>query len=369
MERLINTNDLITDKTKEKIFFGLYSGFQRYDNPTYQFAVDMEEKQRNAFWNPNEISMQSDSQKFFELPEHIQEIMIRVWLFQTLMDSGQNKGLEEVVAELCTNPEFEAMFKTWGYFELIHSKSYSHLLRGIFPDASVIFDRLKDYPEIQHRIDKEIDLYTRVKNIDTITKMEDKKKLVLELLVSIFALEGIKFYVSFLVTYIVNNSYNNKILGATRIIKLINFDEDVHTNMGMGTLGTLKKEPTEGFSEIMKSQWYQDMVKGTLMECYADEKDFAKYLMSFGDIPSLTEAVIDNFLKYYVDLRSTQLAQPKIFNQEKTDVIQWFETYKDINKDNSALQESDMAAYSIGIMKNDIPAGQLILDFKELERE
>lgn len=366
MNSIIEVTNLVTDKSKEKIFFGEYSGFQRYDNPTYKFAVLQEEKQRNAFWNPNEISMVNDAQKFFELPEPMQEVMIRIWLFQTLMDSGQNKGLEEVVAELCTNPEFEAMFKSWGYFELIHSLSYSHLLRGIFSDAKQIFDKIKDYPEIQHRIDKEIDLYNRVKDINNVESLEDKKKLVLELLVNIFALEGIKFYISFLVTYIINNAYGNKIQGATRIIKLINFDEDIHTSMGNGTLNILKKESSEGFKEIMDSDWYKDMVKDTLTKVYNDEKSWAEYLRTIGDIPGLTEAVIDQFLKYYVDLRSTQLGMDKIFNQEKTDVVQWFENYKDLNKDNSALQESDLAVYSIGIMKNDVPDGELKFDFNAM---
>jgi len=362
-KKIIDTRNLVLERDKEKIFFGEYSGFQRYDSPRYKFAVIQEEKQRNAFWNPNEISMTNDAQKFFDMPEFAQEVMIRIWLFQTLMDSGQNKGIEEILASLSTNPEFEAMFKTWGYFELIHSLSYSHLLRGIFADSSIIFDKIKDYPEIQKRIDKEIDLYTRVKNIDSLNTLDDKKKLILELLVSIFALEGIKFYVSFLVTYVINNAYGNKIQGATRIIKLINFDEDVHTSMGAGLLNILKKEPIEGFKEIMESQWYKDMVISTFKGVYEDELEWAKYLLSIGDVPTLTEQVMEKFLKYYVDLRLSQLSVEKIYNQEKTDVVQWFENYKDMNKDNIAQQESDMAIYSIGIMKNDIPDGKLELDF------
>lgn len=363
VSKILDTQNLIIEKSREKIFFGDYSGFQRYDNPTYKFAVQVEERQRNAFWNPNEISMVNDSQKFFELPEPMQEVMIRIWLFQTLMDSGQNKGLEEVVADLCTNPEFEAMFKTWGYFELIHSLSYSHLLRGIFSDASKIFDKIKDYPEIQNRIDKEIDLYTRVKNIHSLGTLDEKKKLVLELLVNIFALEGIKFYISFLVTYVINNAYANKIQGATRIIKLINFDEDIHTTMSSGTLNLLKKESSEGFKEIMESDWYKQMVKDTLLRVEQEELSFADYLLSIGDIPTLTRPVFAQFLKYYIDVRATQLGMEKIYNQEKTDVVQWFENYKDLNKDNAALQESDLAVYSIGIMKNDIPDGKMELGF------
>jgi len=359
---ILNTKNLVPKKTLERIFFGEFSGFQRYDNPMYKFAVSMEEKQRNAFWNPNEISMQTDSQKFFDMPEPMQSVMIRIWLFQTLMDSGQNSGIEGILAEMCTNPEFQAMFKTWGYFELIHSLSYSHILRGIFSSSSEIFDKIKDYPEIQQRIDKEIELYSRVKNISNIGNIEDKKKLVLELLVNIFALEGIKFYVSFLITYVINDSFKNSIQGATRIIKLINFDEDLHTSMCNGLLNILKKEKTEGFSELMNSEWYSDMIQTTMKQVHEDEIIFAKYLLNTGEIPSLTIPVIDQFLKYYVDLRTAQLGQPKIYNQEKTDIVRFFEHYKDMNLDNSALQESDAAVYSIAIMNSDIPDGPLNIE-------
>jgi len=346
---IISTSSLVTDKNKEKIFFGEYSGFQRYDNPTYQFAIDMEERQRNAFWNPNEISMNDDSQQFFELPEHIQEIMIRIWLFQTLMDSGQNSGLENVLAEICTNSEFEAMFKTWGYFELIHSLSYSHILRGIFADSTKIFDRIKDYPEIQQRINKEVDLYNKVKNIKSIESELERKKLIVELLINIFALEGVKFYVSFLVTYIINNSYDNKINGSTRIIKLINFDEDFHTNMASGLLNILKTEQSEGYSELMESEWYHEMVKNTFKQVFDDEMQWTDYLLSIGDIPTLTKPVIKQFLQHFIDLRLNQIKEPVIFNQNHTDVTRWF----------TSGQESDLAVYSIGIMKNDLPDGKI----------
>lgn len=72
---LIDTQNLVTPKSDEKIFFGKYSSFQRYDKLIFKFAVDMEEKQRNAFWNPKEISMQNDAQKFYEMPKEMQEVM------------------------------------------------------------------------------------------------------------------------------------------------------------------------------------------------------------------------------------------------------------------------------------------------------
>lgn len=356
-KRILNTKQIVPDRGSSKIFLGEYSGFQRYDAPKYNFAKNIEERMRNAFWNPNEVSMTKDSQSFGDLPEFIQEVMIRIWLFQTLMDSAQNSGLEEVLASITTNPEFEAMFKTQGYFELIHSLSYSHILRGIFPDSTVIFDQIEDYTEIKHRVDKEIEGYYKVANLESLQSEEEKKKAIIELLIRVFALEGVKFYVSFLVTYVINNNYSNKIQGSTRIIKLINFDEDLHTRAISGTLNILKKNPEEGFADLINSDWYEEKVREIFTEVFEDEMEWADYLLSFGNIPTLTKNVIGSFMKYYTDVRVTALGCKKIFNEKKSDIVTWFDMYKDIDKDNTAQQEAEATNYSIGILKNDLDDG------------
>lgn len=353
-KRILNTKTIVPDRAASKIFLGEYSGFQRYDSPKYMFATNVEEHMRNAFWNPNEVSMTKDSQSFYDLPEFIQEVMIRIWLFQTVMDSAQNSGLEEVLASITTNPEFEAMFKTQGYFELIHSLSYSHILRGIFPDSTKIFDQIEAYDEIKSRVDKEIESYYQVSTLNEIEDETEKKKAILELLIRVFALEGVKFYVSFLVTYVINNNYGNKIQGATRIIKLINFDEDLHTRAISGTLNILKRNPEEGFAELINSEWYNNKVIEIFTEVYQDEMDWADYLLSFGNIPTLTKAVVSSFMKYYTDFRVTALGVKAIYNEPKSDIVTWFEVYKNIDKDNTAQQEAEATNYSIGILKDDL---------------
>lgn len=356
---ILNTKSLLTNPSNLKIFFGEYSGFQRYDFYKYSFAKRIEEQMRNAFWNPNEISLVSDRIKFTELPKHIQQIITLNLLFQTLMDSGQGRGIESSLLEIVTSPEFEGVFKTLGYFEYIHSLSYSHILREVFPDATEVFDSIDQNDYIKHRIDKEVAAYQKLKNINDIENEEEKKKLVLELLIRIFFLEGIKFYVSFLVTYTINNSYNNKIQGITRIIKLINFDEDKHVAVGSGTLNILKKNPEEGFSELIKSSWYETKVQEICDEVVSSEIGWGKYLLSHGPIPSLTIGIIENFVKFYANLRLQALGFDPTYQAEKSDIVSWFETYKNIDLDNVAQQEGEGLAYQIGILQNDIPEGKI----------
>lgn len=358
---IIDTKHLRDDIGERKIFLGTYSGFQRYDVYKYKFAKQIEAKMRNAFWNPEEISLVTDRACFSDLPKHIQEILTRNLLFQTLMDSAQSRGLDSIMCNLTTSPEWEAVFRTQGYFEQIHSLSYSHIIRDMYPDATTVFNKISDYKEIQNRVDSELLAYESVITDEYYKKTDDKKReAILELLVRIFALEGIKFYVSFLVTYIINHSYNSKIQGLTRIIKLINFDEDLHVSVFGGLINILRKNEDEGFSDLMNGKKYKDMVEDIFEEVKIGEIKWGKYLLSIGNIPSLTPKVLENFVTYYINDRKSKIKMSNVKNVAD-DTVNWFEVYKDIDKDNVAGQESEGLAYNVGILKNDIPAGKIKL--------
>ncbi len=350
--------DLVVPSKDIKIFLGQYNGFQRYDIYKQPFSKAIERSMRQAFWTPEEISMISDRENFKDLPEHIKEVFINNLLFQTFMDSVQNRGLDSVLAELVTSSEWEAVFKTQGYFELIHSLSYSHIIREMFSaNATEIFDRIYDIPQIKHRTDKEIAAYSEIKswmNGEITLTDEQAKEKILTLLTHIFFLEGLKFYVSFLITYTINNNYSDAIPGVAKIIKLINFDEDMHVSVVGGLINILKRNKEEGFSHLFENEWYTKMCHKMVKEIVEDEIQWGEYLLSFGQIPSLTLDVLKTFMKYYANDRLDRIGiEPLYPDVKRIDVIDWFDNYKDINKDNTAQQEATSLSYNIGSMEMD----------------
>lgn len=361
---ILNIDHLKDDIGNRKIFLGEYSGFQRYDVYKYKFAKQIESKMRNAFWNPEEISLIADRSKFPELPEFIQEILTLNLLFQTTMDSAQSHGMDSVMCGLTTSPEWEAVFKTHGYFEQIHSLSYSHIIRELYPDATSVFDRIGSVSEISERVREEVKAYdAAMEGFDSAIDDDAKRKKILELCVRIYALEGVKFYVSFLTTYIINASYNSRIQGTTRIIKLINFDEDIHVSVFGGLLNTMRKQQDEGFVELMKSSWYHEMVSDVFSEVRLGEIAWGNFLLSFGNIPSLTSKVLDNFVTYYVNDRMSKLKINGAIKTPRSDTETWFETYKNIDLDNVAGQEAEGLAYNVGILSNDVPEGKITFNW------
>lgn len=346
---IVDLNNL--GSKNDKIFFGEYSGFQRFDKPSFPQAVRLEESMRGAFWNPNEISMRTDAVKFHEMPKSVQDVMCGIWFYQTLMDSSQNRGLEETISEYVTNPEWECLFKTWGYFEMIHSISYSHIIRGIFTDSVDVFERNFNNESIINRVKHEIETYSDDANNAPEDNEEGIRK-ILELILTIYALEGIKFYASFLLTYLIHDRFAS-IPGASRIIKLINFDEDTHTKASVVLLGQLMSD--DKFKNQIQTDWFGAKAQEVFARVLQDEKSFADYLVEVGgmDLPVSRDGV-HKFLDYYTDLRLNDIGVPNLTNQEITPLVEWFDNYKDLNKENVALQESDMAVYNIGVMEDDL---------------
>lgn len=371
MKKLLDLNMFVKPKDI-RIFLGKYNGFQRYDIIKYPFAKQIENNMRQAFWTPEEISLISNRENFKDLPDGIKEVVVSNLLFQTLMDSSQNRGLDSIMAELVSSSEWEAAFKTQAFFELIHSLSYSHIIREVFSsDATEIFDRIYKIDEIKHRTDKEIEIYSLMKeylsgeHVDWFE--ETVRKNILKLLVHIYFLEGLKFYVSFMVTYVVNYNYNDAIAGITKIIKLINFDEDMHVAVVGGLIRILMSNEEEGFTQYFKSDWFKNEVNFIVDGIVNDELKWAEYLLSFGPIKSLTMEVFNKFMKYYANNRLEKINLPPLYkNIEKDDMVTWFDMYKDINKDNTAQQESTALNYNIGNMSIDYDDNDLKQMLKEL---
>jgi len=63
-----------------------------------------------------------------------------------------------------------------------------------------------------------------------------------------------------MVTYVVNYNYNDAIAGIAKIIKLINFDEDMHVAVVGGLIRILMSNEEEGFTQYFKSDWFKNEV-------------------------------------------------------------------------------------------------------------
>ena len=144
-------NQQPVDTMKEPMFFGNSVNVARYDQQKHSIFEKLIEKQISFFWRPEEVDVSKDRADFQALSDSEKHIFISNLKYQTLLDSIQGRSPNIALLPIISLPELETWVETWSFFETIHSRSYTHILRNLFSDPSDVFDDIVTNDEIQKR--------------------------------------------------------------------------------------------------------------------------------------------------------------------------------------------------------------------------
>ena len=133
---------------KKKMFLDEGVDIQRFDILKYPAIDKITEKQLGFFWRPEEVDVSKDKKDFDNLTAHEQHIFTSNLKRQILLDSVQGRAPNLAFLPIASLPEVENWIETWSFFETIHSRSYTHIIRNVYPDPSVVFDSMLDVKEI-----------------------------------------------------------------------------------------------------------------------------------------------------------------------------------------------------------------------------
>ena len=100
------------------------------------------------FWRPEEVDILRDAKDFKELTDHERHIFTSNLKRQILLDSVQGRSPNLAFLPCVSLPELETWIETWAFSETIHSRSYTHIIRNVYSNPSIIFDGMMDIPEI-----------------------------------------------------------------------------------------------------------------------------------------------------------------------------------------------------------------------------
>ena len=142
----------------EPMFFGQPVNVARYDQQKHGIFEKLIEKQLSFFWRPEEVDVSRDRIDYQSLPEHEKHIFISNLKYQTLLDSIQGRSPNVALLPLVSIPELETWVETWSFSETIHSRSYTHIIRNIVNDPSLVFDDIVGNKNIIRRA-RDISVY------------------------------------------------------------------------------------------------------------------------------------------------------------------------------------------------------------------
>lgn len=361
------------DSLTQPMFLGENVNVSRYDVQKYPIFEKLIEKQLSFFWRPEEVDVSKDRIDFNKLPDHERHIFLSNLKYQTLLDSIQGRSPNVAFLPLVSLPELETWIETWSFSETIHSRSYTHIIRNIVNDPSVVFD---DIVENEHILSRAKDIahyydsliqytndYARFGDKSTIVNGKEFKYSLRELkkklyccLMSVNALEAIRFYVSFACSFAF--AERELMEGNAKIIKLIARDEALHltgTQHMINILRSGRDDPE-----------FKDIAKECEEECYKifldaaeQEKDWAKYLFKDGSMIGINRQILDQYVEYITNIRMTSVGLESAYPGALENPIPWINAWLVSDNVQVAPQEAENSQYLTSAIDNTIGDGDL----------
>lgn len=357
----------------EPMFFGNSVNVARYDQQKHSIFEKLIEKQISFFWRPEEVDVSRDRVDFNKLTASEKHVFISNLKYQTLLDSIQGRSPNIALLPIVSIPELETWIETWSFFETIHSRSYTHILRNLFSDPSDIFEDIVINEQIKMRANDisqyydDLIFYTQLwqthgegevevdGTVHNVTKRELKKKLFL-CINSVNALEAVRFYVSFACTFAF--AERELMEGNAKIIRLIARDENVHltSTQHMINLWQYGEDDPE-MQEIAEE--LRDDAYNIFMTAVKQEKQWAHYLFKDGSMIGLNESMLCQYVEYIANLRMQAIGFDAPFPEQRSNPLPWMNKYLVSDNVQVAPQEAEISSYLVGQIDSSVDASDL----------
>ena len=337
---------------QSKLFFSEHD-IARLDLPYDGKFKSLAEVDESNVWFLNVVSCSND--RWEDMPPHALSKFQKTLAYQTVLDSLVPDVFSKL-SEISTDPWLTYLYSRISTMEHTHAMSYSSGVSQAFgAKATEFLDIIYTDPKIKQRIDKELEVATKfVKVVNSgWSNTDENKKLLLELLVRMFLLEGIKFPFSFFTSWSMNRAFGNVAQGFSQLLIKISIDEmTIHTATGSNVINKLRK--SNDFKHLFDSGWFDSMTNEAFNSVVAKEIEWSEYLLEDGETAGFNHAICNHFIKYWADRRRKEINLPQVYSIVKNDIEIWFDEYRNPNSKASALQEIDNISYQLGQIQNDL---------------
>ena len=353
---------------EQPMFFGQPLGVQQYTSFKYPVFDKITQTQLSFFWRPDEVSLQKDRSDYQSLRPEQKHIFTSNLKYQVMLDSVQGRGPSMAFLPYCSLPELESAMEAWGFMEMIHSRSYTHIIKNLYSDPDTVFNTILDDEKILSRartVTESYDDFIREAQAYSLgdwqhaldgagtfkeQRYELKRKL-FRAMMNVNILEGIRFYVSFACSFAFGEL---KVMeGSAKIISLIARDENQHLVLTQNIINKWR----DGDDPDMKSIYHEEMDRSRKMfeNCVNEEKAWAKYLFQNGSMIGLSEPLLHKYVEWIANRRMKAIGlQPLYSIPASNNPLPWTDHWIKSKGVQVAPQETEVESYIIGGIKQDI---------------
>ena len=364
---VFNTEEV--DIKKQPMFFGKPLGIQRYDSYKYPAFENLTKQQLGYFWRPEEVSLQKDRGDYQTLNEVQKHIYTSNLKYQTMLDSVQGRAPGMAFAPYCSLPELEACMKVWEFMEMIHSRSYTYIMKNVYPDPSEVFDTILRDEKILERAKSVTEAYDDFINDaheygsgnqwrpdfkgspSTEYTIKELKRKLYRAVANVNILEGIRFYVSFACSFAFGEL---KLMeGSAKIISLIARDENQHLVITQNILNNWRKGDDPEMKKIMKEE--EEWTYKQFDLCVNEEKYWADYLFKDGSIVGLNDKLLQQYVEWIANRRLKAIGLSPAYDIPAAhNPLPWTQHWISSKGLQVAPQETEVESYVVGSIKQDV---------------
>ena len=362
-------NSQVVDTKKQPMFFGQPLGVQRYDNYKYPVFEKLTTQQLGYFWRPEEVSLQKDRSDYQLLRPEQKHIFTSNLKYQVMLDSVQGRGPGMAFAPYCSLPELEGCMKVWEFMEMIHSRSYTYIIKNVYSNPSDVFDTILSDDRILERAQSVTQAYDDFINgaheydqsnmwkegwrgsyVSESTIYELKRKL-FRAVANVNILEGIRFYVSFACSFAFGEL---KLMeGSAKIVSLIARDENQHLVITQQILNKWRNGDDPDMKKIFKEEepWFYKTFENAVNQ----EKLWSEYLFKNGSMIGLNEKLLQQYVEWIANKRMKAVGLKPVYDiAQRANPLPWTQHWISSKGLQVAPQETEVESYVVGGIKQDV---------------
>ena len=354
---------------KQPMFFGKPLGVQRYDEYKYPVFEKLTQQMLGYFWRPEEVSLQKDRADYESLRPEQKHIYTSNLKYQIMLDSVQGRAPGMAFTPYCSIPELEGAMNIWQTMEMIHSRSYTYIIKNIYSDPSEVLDTILTDDRILERATSVTKAYDDFLNIaaewgqssawtpdmrthpNSEWTRKDLKRHLYRAVANVNILEGIRFYVSFACSFAFGEL---KLMeGSAKIISLIARDENQHLVLTQTILKNWREGDDPEMVEIMEEE--KGWLKSAFETAVNEEKKWAEYLFKDGSMIGLNEKLLSQYVEWIANKRMKAIGLTPIYDVPlRNNPLPWTQHWISSKGLQVAPQETEVESYIVGGIKQDV---------------
>ena len=346
---IFNSSESLAEYQNTPLFFGAEPGLFDTVNKQYPEIWALYKEMKSLDWDENEFNYSQCNTDFKNCDPAVSDMMIRTLAWQWEADSVASRSIIACFMPFISSSELFAAWCRVSDNEVVHSSTYSEIVRMSFDDPGQVLGDVLKIQESLQRLETVGRVFSRLRRSGAeyqLGKLEYSQNLYNQVysgVATLLMLERIQFMSSFAITFTICSTGVFQPIGKA-VQKICQDELEVHCELDKEVLRVENRTDAGRVAKLETS----GQLTAVFEEIVDSELNWVEYLFSEGR--SLVGANRD-MIKQWVLFNAKDVAKfldiHAKYSYPKHNPMPGLENWINMNKTQAAPQEQDLAQYKV----------------------